>query len=60
MKTMPFVILSYKGICTQVDLADTGSIAELFRFAYQDHEAAGLLAEGFAAKIPGREFSRLR
>jgi chaperone BCS1 len=38
-------------------LADKEMIAGLFRFAYQDHEAAGLLAEEFAAKIPAREFS---
>lgn len=38
-------------------LAEKEMIAGLFRFAYQDHEAAGLLAEEFAAKVPDQEFS---
>lgn len=38
-------------------LADKEMIARLFRFAYQEHEAAGPLAEEFATKIPKREFS---
>jgi chaperone BCS1 len=33
-------------------LADKETSSGLFRFAYQDLEAAGLLAEEFAAKIP--------
>jgi chaperone BCS1 len=41
---------------TEFGLADKEMIAGLFRFAY-DHEAAGPLAEKFAAKIPEREFS---
>jgi chaperone BCS1 len=41
----------------ELGLADKEMIAGLFRFAYDDHEAAGPLAEEFAAKIPEREFS---
>jgi len=38
-------------------LADKEMVAGLFRFAYEDHEAVGRLAEEFAAKLPEREFS---
>ncbi|KXX74187.1 putative mitochondrial chaperone BCS1-A, partial [Madurella mycetomatis] len=33
-------------------LANKEMIARLFYFAYQEHEAAGLLAEKFSAKVP--------
>lgn len=42
---------------TKFGLPDKEMIARLFHFAYDDHEAAGLLVEGFAAKVPEREFS---
>jgi hypothetical protein len=40
-------------------LADKEMSPALFRFAYQDHEGAGPLAEEFAAKMPERNPARL-
>ncbi|KAL2126595.1 hypothetical protein VTI74DRAFT_569 [Chaetomium olivicolor] len=44
-------------ISAEFGLAHKEMIAGLFRLAYDVHEAASLLAEEFAAKIPEREFT---